>query len=277
MAKRKKNSKKKSKKTASKLDLAVITIMMFSILLGVLIYTKSGVVGVKLNDILGGIFGIMQYVLPVGGIAISIKLASEGSETLNSKMLQYFVCIISISIALSVMQISAGELQSGKELSEVVKDAYALGEQSKGGGAIGAVAAVPLAKLLGDIGAVIFCLGIAVILFVFTFGINISEIINNFVEKTEENREEKYERRQQLREEQKKARMEAKQESIENRKKAKELQKEQARREALEEEDVGEQIKINFGGRILEEDDKKGDDIDDENSATFYFCQGAFQ
>ena len=91
MAKRKKNSKKKSKKTASKLDLAVITIMMFSILLGVLIYTKSGVVGVKLNDILGGIFGIMQYVLPVGGIAISIKLASEGSETLNSKMLQYFV------------------------------------------------------------------------------------------------------------------------------------------------------------------------------------------
>ena len=71
-----------------------------------------------------------------------------------------------------------------------------------------------------------------IMLAVFTFGINISEIINNFVEKTEENREEKYERRQQLREEQKKARMEAKQESIENRKKAKELQKEQARREA---------------------------------------------
>ncbi len=59
--------------------------------------------------------------------------------------------------------------------------------------------------------------------------------------------------------------MEAKQESIENRKKAKELQKEQARREALEEEDVGEQIKINFGGRILEEDDKKGKKYDHSN------------
>ena len=257
MAKRKKNSKKKSKKTASKLDLAVITIMMFSILLGVLIYTKSGVVGVKLNDILGGIFGIMQYVLPVGGIAISIKLASEGSETLNSKMLQYFVCIISISIALSVMQISAGELQSGKELSEVVKDAYALGEQSKGGGAIGAVAAVPLAKLLGDIGAVIFCLGIAVILFVFTFGINLSEFISMIIEKLDDKREERILAKENEEKINKKAEM------LEKKKQAREEKMQERARIKAEKIAMAEknkdlmdnQIKINFGGRILTEED----------------------
>ena len=257
MAKRKKNSKKKSKKTASKLDLAVITIMMFSILLGVLIYTKSGVVGVKLNDILGGIFGIMQYVLPVGGIAISIKLASEGSETLNSKMLQYFVCIISISIALSVMQISAGELQSGKELSEVVKDAYALGEQSKGGGAIGAVAAVPLAKLLGDIGAVIFCLGIAVILFVFTFGINLSEFISMIIEKLDDKREERILAKENEEKRNKKAEM------LEKKKQAREEKMQERARIKAEKIAMAEknkdlmdnQIKINFGGRILTEED----------------------
>ena len=257
MAKRKKNSKKKSKKTASKLDLAVITIMMFSILLGVLIYTKSGVVGVKLNDILGGIFGIIQYVLPVGGIAISIKLASEGSETLNSKMLQYFVCIISISIALSVMQISAGELQSGKELSEVVKDAYALGEQSKGGGAIGAVAAVPLAKLLGDIGAVIFCLGIAVILFVFTFGINLSEFISMIIEKLDDKREERILAKENEEKRNKKAEM------LEKKKQAREEKMQERARMKAEKIAMAEknkdlmdnQIKINFGGRILTEED----------------------
>ncbi len=257
MAKRKKSSKKKSKKTASKLDLAVITIMMFSILLGVLIYTKSGVVGVKLNDILGGIFGIMQYVLPVGGIAISIKLASEGSETLNSKMLQYFVCIISISIALSVMQISAGELQSGKELSEVVKDAYALGEQSKGGGAIGAVAAVPLAKLLGDIGAVIFCLGIAVILFVFTFGINLSEFISMIIEKLDDKREERIIAKENEEKRNKKAEM------LEKKKQAREEKMQERARIKAEKIAMAEknkdlmdnQIKINFGGRILTEED----------------------
>lgn len=48
----KKRKYKKTKKTASKLDVAVISLIVFSILLAVLIYTKSGVIGVKLNEIL---------------------------------------------------------------------------------------------------------------------------------------------------------------------------------------------------------------------------------
>ena len=130
--------------------------------------------------------GIMQYVLPIGSFAIAIKLACDGKEEVTSKLVQYGVAIICLSIVFSVFQISAGELQSQKELSELVKDAYYLGSQDKGGGAIGAVAAVPLAKLLGDIGAVIFCIGIAVILLVFTFGINLSEIINTLLDKIED-------------------------------------------------------------------------------------------
>ena len=58
--------------------------------------------------------------------------------------------------------------------------------------------AVPLVKLLGDVGAIILCLGIAIVLFVFTFGINMSEIINNLVEKMEERREERLEEKAQL-------------------------------------------------------------------------------
>ena len=86
----------------------------------------------------------------------------------------------------SVFQVSSGELSYTKELSETVKDAYFLGAQSKGGGAIGAVGAVPLEKLLGQVGAVIFCIGIAGVLIVFTFGINLSEWITNLLEKAEE-------------------------------------------------------------------------------------------
>ena len=43
---------KKRKKTASKLDVTVVSLIVFSILFAVLIYTKSGVIGVKLNEIL---------------------------------------------------------------------------------------------------------------------------------------------------------------------------------------------------------------------------------
>ncbi len=257
--KTKKKTNKKAKKRASNMDLAVVAIIILSILLCVLIYGNSGIVGVKLNEILGGMMGIIKYILPIGTFLIGIKLALDDDEYLTSKLTQYTVLLISVAVLMSAWQINSGEMSiSNKTMQTVVKEAYNLGTQDIGGGALGVILAMPLSKLLSPIGAIILCIGVVIMLAVFTFGINISEIINNFVEKTEENREEKYERRQQLREEQKKARMEAKQESIENRKKTKELQKEQARREALEEEDVGEQIKINFGGRILEEDDKKG-------------------
>ena len=257
--KTKKKTNKKAKKRASNMDLAVVAIIILSILLCVLIYGNSGIVGVKLNEILGGMMGIIKYILPIGTFLIGIKLALDDDEYLTSKLTQYTVLLISVAVLMSAWQINSGEMSiSNKTMQTVVKEAYNLGTQDIGGGALGVILAMPLSKLLSPIGAIILCVGVVIMLAVFTFGINISEIINNFVEKTEENREEKYERRQQLREEQKKARMEAKQESIENRKKAKEPQKEQARREALEEEDVGEQIKINFGGRILEEDDKKG-------------------
>ena len=251
----KKRRYKKSKKTASKLDLAVVIIIMLSLLLGVLIYTKSGVVGAKLNEILGGMFGIMQYVLPIGGFAVGIKLATDGRDTLMSKLIQYAIFIVSLSVLFSVIQISSGELQSSKELSEVVKDAYYLGEQSKGGGAIGAVAAVPLAKLLGDIGAVILCIGIAVVFLVFTFGINMSDLINMFVEKIEEKREERLEEKEERNKE------EIRETAQERRKREREermaekarIKAEKIAKAEKDKELMDNQIKINFGGRILEE------------------------
>lgn len=50
----KKRRYKKRKKATSKLDLTVISLIVFSILLAVLIYTKSGIIGIKLNEILRG-------------------------------------------------------------------------------------------------------------------------------------------------------------------------------------------------------------------------------
>ena len=52
MAKRKRRYQKR-KKTTSKMDMAVIILIVVSILLAVLIYTKSGMIGTKLNEILG--------------------------------------------------------------------------------------------------------------------------------------------------------------------------------------------------------------------------------
>ena len=248
MAKRKssKKGKKNTKKTASNIDLAVVALIVISILLGVLIYAKSGVIGVKLNEILGGMMGIIKYVLPIGIFAMAIKMAINDDEYLSSKLAQYAILLISFAVLMCVYQVNVGNLTIDKSLSEVVKDSYALGTQEKGGGALGAILAVPLVKLLGPIGAIILCVGIVIILAVFVFGINASEIINNFIEKSQENREERLEQRQKNREEQ----LKMKQEMLEEKRRA----KEQARQEALADNSVGEQIKINFGGRLIDEE-----------------------
>ena len=255
----KKRRYKKRKKTASKLDITVVTLIVLSILLAVLIYTKSGTIGIKLNEILGGIMGVMQYVLPVGGLAIAIKLASDGREEITSKLLQYGVAIVALSVVFSVFQISSGELNSSKEISEVVKDAYYYGSQGHGGGAIGAVGGVILAKLLGNVGAVIFCIGIAVILLVFAFGINLSDIINMFMDKIEEKREERFERKEELAKSREKEDYET---PAQRRKRMREERKakiEMAKLEKQEKEPIDNQIKINFGGRIVETgDENKG-------------------
>ncbi len=246
----KKRRYKKKKKTASKADVTVITLIVLSILLAVLVYTKSGVIGLKLNEILGGMFGIMQYVLPIGIFALGIKLASEENEDLTPKLIQYTITIVSLSVMFSVLQISSGELIISKELSETVKDAYFLGSQSKGGGAIGAVAAVPLEKLLGEIGAIIFCIGLAIILVVFTFGINMSEIINTIIDRIEEKREERKEERKasiaQREKNEKENPAERRKREKEDRRKQRELEKQES---MVQMED---QIKINFGGNIVD-------------------------
>ena len=252
MAKRKTNKKRRktTKKTVSNIDLAVVALIVVSILLGVLIYTKSGVIGVKLNEILGGMMGIIKYVLPIGIFAMAIKMAIDDDEYLSSKLAQCTILLISFAVLMCVYQVNVGNLTIDKSLSEVVKDSYALGIQEKGGGALGAILAVPLVKLLGPIGAIILCVGIVIILAVFVFGINASEIINNFIEKSQENREERLEQKQKNKEEQLKMR----QEMLEEKRKA----KEQARQEALADNSVGEQIKINFGGRLIDDDAKGG-------------------
>ena len=121
----------KTKSRASKVDVVVISLIILSILLAVLIYTKSGVVGNKLNEILGGFLGVIQYVLPLGIFAIGIKLASESSEDLMPKLIQYALLLVFLSIAFSVFQFAGDDLQNNKELSEIVKDAYSLGSRRK--------------------------------------------------------------------------------------------------------------------------------------------------
>ena len=267
MAKKKSKSKgKRNKKQAT--DLGLVITIILSMLLTVLIYTESGYVGIVLSDFFGGMFGIIKYVVPIGAFAVAIKKAcKDDDEYISSKIFQYSLLLIFVAVILSVYEIYNGEINIDQNISEVVKDAYALGENNIGGGALGTIAAVPLFKLFGKVGTIILSIGASLVLFAVTFGIDISEMISNWIQSGVENRKEKQEEKLQIREERKNARLEARNaQRMQIQKEGKRAKTINENRKAyleIEEEPKGpeevEQIKINLNGRTIEEEpNKKG-------------------
>ena len=273
-AKRKATSKKRKStaKRASKnqeLNLNIIGTIIFSILLAVLLYMNSGELGQKLNEVLGGLMGILRYVVPIGTFAIAIKMACKDEDDyVTKKLVQYAVLLICISIIMSVYQISEGNIETTGDLTQNLKKAYALGVSNKGGGAIGTLAAIFLVRMLGNVGAVVLSVGISVMLFAFVCGIDISEYISQKVEKHIERKEEKKIEK----EERKKKREEylaAQRQEMAEQKKQKQIEHENYKmrnKEIAAIQDVQndkiepEQIKINLNGRVIEEEpqEKKG-------------------
>ena len=245
MAKRKYKSKRSKNNVP---DLGIVITIIFSILLTVLIYTESGYVGIMLSDFFGGMFGILKYVLPIGSFAVAIKRACKDEDGyISSRIFQYTLLMIFIAVILSVYEIYYEKIDINQNISEIVKDAYQLGENNIGGGALGTIAAVPLFKLFGKIGTIILSIGVSVILFIVTFGIDIPGAITNLIQSGVEKRKERYEEKLQIKEEAEKERKKAK--TIkENRKAYLDIE------EDIKEEP--EQIKINLNGRTLEEETK---------------------
>ncbi len=231
---------KRSKKRGLDINVAVVFMILISILLAILIYTKSGYIGEHLSPILGGIMGSIKYIIPIGTFLIAIYMTSEDKEYLISKLIQYGIFLLCIATVLSVFQFSNGNLDETGDFSSVVERGYELGETNSGGGAIGTAIAFGLIGLLGEIGTVILCIGIGAILLVFIFGIKPAEMIADFIDTK---REEKEERRAE-REEAKLARI---QEDVEERKETKKerrlREKEEQKREA---EQLAEQLTINL-------------------------------
>ena len=252
MAKKRKYQKRKKDNS---LDLKVIGTIIISILLAILIYANSGSLGSNLSDILGGMMGWIKYVLPIGTFAIAIKIAcnEKEDEYITHKLIQYVILLICIAVVMSIYQISQGNLEVSGDLSQILKKAYTLGISNVGGGAIGTLAAVPLVRLLGSLGAVVVSVGVAVMLFAFVFGIDISQFISTIVENWLERHEAKKEERE--------VRKQERFEEIEARRLEMIEQRKQARKQMLESNPANikhpaqstEQIKINLNGRTIED------------------------
>ena len=188
-----KRSKKKNRKT---LDLQVVSLIIISILLAILIYTKAGYIGETLSPVLGGIMGWIKYIIPVGTFAIAVFLAcDEDKENFMKKILQYAVFLLCITTIITVIQISQGKLGMSEGFEKSVEEAYENGSKNIGGGAVGAICAIALIGLVGKIGTVIIALGVVIIDSIFLFGIKPAELLKEYVESRNERKQELKEQR----------------------------------------------------------------------------------
>lgn len=188
--------KRSKKKNRTILDLQVVTLIIASILLTILIYTKAGYIGKTLSPILGGIMGWIKYIIPVGTFAIAIFLAcDEDKDNFMKKILQYAVFLLCITTIITVIQISQGKLSTANGFEEAIKQAYYNGSKNIGGGAVGAICAIGLINLVGEIGTVIFAIGIAIIDSIFLFGIKPAELLKEYIENRNEKKQEAKEQR----------------------------------------------------------------------------------
>ena len=186
-------SKKKNRKT---LDLQVVSLIIISILLAILIYTKAGYIGETLSPVLGGIMGWIKYIIPIGTFAIAVFLAcDEDKENFMKKILQYAVFLLCITTIITVIQISQGKLDMSEGFEKSVEEAYKNGSKNIGGGAVGAICAIALIGLVGKIGTVIIALGVAIIDSIFLFGIKPAELLKEYVESRNERKQELKEQR----------------------------------------------------------------------------------
>ena len=87
-----KNKRKKTKPIAKpaniSADIKIVIVIIFSILLAVLIYTESGYIGETLSPMLGGICGLMKYIVPIGTFGVAIYLACD-----DKKYIKFHICL----------------------------------------------------------------------------------------------------------------------------------------------------------------------------------------
>ena len=188
--------KKKSKSPMKKIrtmspETSIIIMIIIGLMLGVIIYTGAGQIGATLNPVFGGLMGIIKYIVPIGVIITGISLMREEHDLVISKLSQFVICMLCICVIMHIHQFSKTDIASNITFEEVINEAYNLGTANKGGGAIGAIIATPMIKMIGIVGASILAVVVGVVTFLYMIGINPIQYLIDLIEGRESQKEER--------------------------------------------------------------------------------------
>ena len=174
-------TRKYKKKNQVNIDLIIIVLAIVSLLMFLLIYGEKGSIGQSIGPALGGMMGMVKYVLPFALVGLTISIA-KAKNNVTSKFIEWIILFACICGALSVYQISKGYISADIEFNSALEVSYDLGTRNIGGGTIGTVLAYPLVQLFDIFGASICLYGSVLLLVVFMFGLSPIQIFTNLAE-----------------------------------------------------------------------------------------------
>ena len=181
---------RRKKKDEKNLGITVLILILISIVLAVLIYTRSGYIGKNLSPALGGIFGYIKYFIPVFLFLGAVNTLRE-KDYLNyrKKIGMILIIMVFIDVVLATSQISSGNIDRNNALGDCLSKAFDLGTKDVGGGVLGTLFAVPLVKLFGAVATVIISVGLSLVLLVYILGLHPVDIIQSYFERNEQRKE----------------------------------------------------------------------------------------
>ena len=97
---------KRSSRSDSKKNIYVAILIILSLLTAVLIYGKAGSAGARLDPILGGIFGWIKNLIPIGLFGVAISGACDNRRLTRMKLFELVIFLICLSAIFSTFQIS---------------------------------------------------------------------------------------------------------------------------------------------------------------------------
>ena len=182
---------RKKKNDEIKINIQITVLIIFSILLSVLIFSESGLLGESISTILGGFMSWVKYILPIGIFILGVYLIFNRNEGLKGKVILYLTLLLSIMVIFSVNQFSGGAFGTATDLNEVLDHAYELGIKNIGGGLIGTLVTYGLINLVGTVGTYIISIGVAVVVAVFIFGFRPAVFVESMLKNHDDKKEQR--------------------------------------------------------------------------------------
>ena len=152
--KKRRNARKKAKQDKINEELKFVLGLILGIFFCLIIFGSTGALSKTLSPILSGIFGPIKYLLPVGVFYLTIyDIVKE--EEISGRVKLFIVLLILICSILTISAISKHNVNMNVDTKILLEECFELGKKGVGGGATGAIVAIPAIKLMGITGATI--------------------------------------------------------------------------------------------------------------------------